>query len=82
MTNMKNKGSEKQPLSGAELVKAIKEVWVKRNIRGILPKFDRKYAKKNQSCNQKQRRPHKILRIGTFFLYDCLDCIELSSMCL
>ena len=28
-TNMKNKVSEKQPLSGAELVKAIKEVWVK-----------------------------------------------------
>ena len=28
-TNMKNKVSEKQPLSGAELVKPIKEVWVK-----------------------------------------------------
>ena len=28
-TNMKNKASEKQPLSGAELVKAIKKVWVK-----------------------------------------------------
>ena len=28
-TNMKNKVSEKQSLSGAELVKAIKEVWVK-----------------------------------------------------
>ena len=28
-TNMKNKVSEKQPLSGAELVKAIKKVWVK-----------------------------------------------------
>ena len=28
-TDMKNKVSEKQPLSGAELVKAIKEVWVK-----------------------------------------------------
>ena len=28
-TNMKNKVSEKQPLSGVELVKAIKEVWVK-----------------------------------------------------
>ena len=28
-TNMKNKVSEKQPLSGSELVKAIKEVWVK-----------------------------------------------------
>ena len=28
-TNMKNKVSEKQPLSGAELLKAIKEVWVK-----------------------------------------------------
>ena len=28
-TNMKNKVSEKQPLCGAELVKAIKEVWVK-----------------------------------------------------
>ena len=30
LTNMKNKVSEKQPLSGAELVKAIKEVWVKK----------------------------------------------------
>ena len=29
-TNMKNKVSEKQPLSGAESVKAIKEVWVKK----------------------------------------------------
>ena len=29
LTNMKNKVSEKQPLCGAELVKAIKEVWVK-----------------------------------------------------
>ena len=28
-TNMKNKVSEKQTLSGAELVKAIKEVWLK-----------------------------------------------------
>ena len=28
-SNMKIKVSEKQPLSGAELVKAIKEVWVK-----------------------------------------------------
>ena len=28
-TNMKNKMSEKQPFSGAEMVKAIKEVWVK-----------------------------------------------------
>ena len=28
-TNMKNEVSEKQPLIGAELVKAIKEVWVK-----------------------------------------------------
>ena len=28
-TNMENTVSEKQPLSGAELVKAIKEVWVK-----------------------------------------------------
>ena len=28
-TNMKNEVSEKQPLSGAELVKSIKEVWVK-----------------------------------------------------
>ena len=28
-TNMKNKVSEKQPLSGTELVKVIKEVWVK-----------------------------------------------------
>ena len=27
-TNMKNKVFEEQPLSGAELVKAIKEVWV------------------------------------------------------
>ena len=81
-TNIKNKVSEKQPLSGAELVKAIKESLDKRNIQGVLPKFDRKYAKKNQSCDQKQRRPHKILRIGTFFVYDCLDCIVLSSMCL
>ena len=29
-TNMKNKVLEKQPLSGAELVNAIKEVWVKK----------------------------------------------------
>ena len=28
-TNIKNKVSEKQTLSGAELVKAIKEVWLK-----------------------------------------------------
>ena len=48
-TNMKNKVSEKRSLSGAELAKAIKEVWVK------------------EISKAKHRRPHKILRIATFF---------------
>ena len=46
--NMKNK----VPLSGTELVKAIKEVWLK--------EISKEYAKKNQSCDQKQMRPQNI----------------------
>ncbi len=64
-TNMKNKVAEKHPSSVKDLVKVIKEVWVKKNLPRILQKSCSQYATAPKSSNKKRRVVHKILTFGS-----------------
>ena len=81
---MKNKVSEKQPTSGAELVKVIKEVWVKEISKEYCQSLIDSLPRRIEAVI-KNKGGHTTVNIenpNIFYVNICVECVILCPMCL